>query len=253
MGRSIGFTDWLYGGGAAPTAGGSTGSGGSTDSVAAPVISTPRVSLRVHAVPTAGIPTLVSWSLSSSSNGLRRYDLQVSRDGAAYVGLALATATTSSRWVVLSPGHRYTFRARAVDRSGRIGAWKSVGPRHGGIIADASPALVYRGSWGSAGSTSYLGGSAHYTRAAGATATLQFGGTSVAWIGPAGPGRGRSAVYLDGTLVATVDQYASSFVARRILFARNVASGTHTLVIKALGTSGRPMVALDGIYVLVPG
>ncbi len=253
MGRSIGFTDWLYGAGAAPTSGGSTGSGGSTTTVAAPVISTPRVTLRAHAVPTAGIPTLVSWSLSSTSNGLRRYDLQVSRDGAAFVSLALATATTSSRWVVLSAGHRYTFRARAVDRSGRIGAWKSVGPRHGGVIADASPSIVYRGAWASAGSTSYLGGKAHYTRAAGATATLRFGGTAVAWIGPAGPGRGRSAVYLDGALVATVDQYATSFVARRILFARNVASGTHTLVIKALGTGGRPMVALDAIYVLVAG
>lgn len=209
--------------------------------------------LRAHGVPTYGVPVLVSWSLASSSNGLRRYDLQVSRDGAAYVGLTLPTATTPSRWVTLSAGHRYSFRARAVDRSGRIGAWKSVGPRHAGVIADASASIVYRGPWGGAGFASYLGGKAHYTRAAGATASLRFGGTSVAWIGPAGPGRGRSAVYLDGALVATVDQAAPSFVARRILFARNLASGTHTLVIKTLGTSGRPMVAIDAIYVVAPG
>jgi hypothetical protein len=240
MGRSIGFTDWLYG-------------SGSASSATAPVITTPTLSLRAHAVPTSGIPVLVRWSLASSSDGVRRYDLQVSRDGGAYVSLSLATATTSSRWVIVAAGHHYTFRARAIDRSGRIGAWKAVGPRHGGVVSDASTRIGYRGSWAKAFATAYLGGAVHYTRAAGATATLSFSGTSVAWVGPAGPGRGRSAVYLDGVLVATVDEYASSFVARRMLFVRNVPSGTHTLVIKALGTSGRPMVALDALYVVAPG
>jgi hypothetical protein len=255
MGRSIGFTDWLYGSGASTTSGGSTGgtTGGSTTSVAAPVISSPSVTLRSHSVPTSGIPVLVAWSLASSSNGVGRYDLQVSRDGGAWAGLALSSATATSRWVALAAGHHYSFRARAVDRSGRIGAWKSVGPRHAGVVSDASASVVYRGSWGTASSTSYLGARVHYTRAAGATATLRFSGTSVAWVGPAGPGRGRSAVYFDGVRVAIVDQYATSFVGRRLLFSRNVGSGTHTLVIKALGTSGRPMVAIDALYVVVPG
>jgi hypothetical protein len=239
MGRSIGFTDWLY------------GSGGST--VPAPVISTPTMTLRARAVPTSGIPVLVRWSLASSSNGLRRYDLQVSRDGAAWVSLTLATATTPYRWVLLASGHHYTFRARAVDLSGRIGTWKAVGPRHAGVVSDRSTSLIYRGSWGTAWSTAYLGGTVHYTRSSGSTTTLRFSGSSVAWIGPVGPGRGRSAVYLDGTYMATVDEYASSFGARRMLFVRNVASGTHTLVIKALGTSGRPMVAIDAFYVVAPG
>jgi hypothetical protein len=255
MGRSIGFTDWLYGGGAAPTSGGTTGggTGGTTTSTAAPVISTPTVTMRAHAVPTVGVPVLVSWSLASSSAGVRRYDLQVSRDGGAWAGLVLPTATSAGRWVTLAAGHRYTFRARAVDRSGRVGAWKAVGPRRAGIVSDASASVVYRGSWGTAGSTSYLAGKVHYTRAAGATATLRFSGSSVAWVGPAGPGRGRSAVYLDGARVAIVDEYAASFIARRTLFVRNVPSGTHTLVIKALGTSGRPMVAIDAIFVVAPG
>jgi hypothetical protein len=257
MGRSIGFTDWLYGGGAAPTSGGTTSggttTGGTTSSTAAPVISTPTVTMRAHSVPTAGVPVLVSWSLASSSAGVGRYDLQVSRDGGAWARLALPTATSVGRWVTLAPGHHYTFRARAVDRSGRVGAWKAVGPRHAGVVSDASAAVVYRGAWGRAASTSYLAGRVHYTRTAGATATLRFSGSSVAWVGPAGPGRGRSAVYLDGTRVAIVDEYASSFVARRALFVRNVPSGTHTLVIKALGTTGRPMVAIDAIYVVAPG
>ncbi|HET7472385.1 MAG TPA: hypothetical protein VFJ71_04590, partial [Candidatus Limnocylindrales bacterium] len=173
MGRSIGFTDWLYG-------------SGSASSGAAPVVTTPTLSLRAHAVPMSGIPVFLRWSLASSSDGLRRYDLQVSRDGGSYVGLTLATATSSSRWVTVAAGHHYTFRVRAVDRSGRIGAWKTVGPRHGSVVSDASSAIGYRGTWAKAWSTAYLGGAVHYTRASGATARLAFSGTSVAWIGPAG-------------------------------------------------------------------
>ncbi len=255
MGRSIGFTDWLYGSGAAPTSGGSTGSGGSTtpSSASLPVTSTPTVTLQRTRVPTVGVPVLVRWSLASSSDGVRRYDLQMSRDGAAWVGVTLPTATATARWIGLAPGHHYTFRVRAVDRSGRIGAWKAVGPRHAALVADASRALAYHGTWRLAGSTAYLGGAAHYTGTSGTTATIRFSGSSIAWVGPVGPGRGRSRVYLDGTLVATVDEYASAFGARRVLFVRNVAPGTHTLVIKALGTSGRPKVAIDALYVVAPG
>jgi hypothetical protein len=71
-------------------------------------------------------------------------------------------------------------------------------------------------------------------------------------VGPKGPGRGRSAIYIDGQYVATIDQVAASFVARRALFVRNLTAGTHTLMVKALGTSARPMVAIDAIEVLAP-
>jgi hypothetical protein len=53
--------------------------------------------------------------------------------------------------------------------------------------------------------------------------------------------------------VATIAHYPSGFVARRALYAANLPAGTHTIVIQALGTSGRPMVAIDAIEVLGPG
>jgi hypothetical protein len=92
----------------------------------------------------------------------------------------------------------------------------------------------------------------HSTKSRGATATITFSGSAIAWVGPVGPTRGKARVFLDGNLVATVDLYRSSFAARDIVFARNVSNGTHTLRIQALGTSGRPTVAVDGLYVLRP-
>ena len=75
----------------------------------------------------------------------------------------------------------------------------------------------------------------------------------MAWVGPVGPTRGKAKVYLDGVYVATIDAYRSSYAARRVLFARNLADGSHTLKISALGTTGHPTVAIDNVYLLNPG
>jgi hypothetical protein len=72
-------------------------------------------------------------------------------------------------------------------------------------------------------------------------------------VGCSGRTRGKAKVYLDGAYVATVDMYRSSYTARRVLFARNLADGSHTLPIQALGMSGHPTVAIDGMYLLNPG
>lgn len=80
---------------------------------------------------------------------------------------------------------------------------------------------------------------------------MTFSGAGIAWVGPVGPTRGKAQGFLDGSWVATVNLY-SSFQPRRIVFARNLTDGNHTLVIKTLTTSGHPTVAIDGLYVVNP-
>ncbi len=265
IGRGIGFTDWLYGNG-----GGGSGTapkppktpkptpkpkpvpappGGGSD----PVINTPNLRLaKKSTTPMAGVPAVVSWSLAGSLSGLRRYDLQYRRDGGPWKALGLTAAGAKSRWVTLNKGHEYIFRVRAVDKAGRVGKWKTVGPRLGASVSDASALITWKGKWASVKLKTYLGRTAHWTKAKNATATLRFKGTNVAWVGPKGPTRGKANVYLDGKLVATVDLKASTFRPRRIVYAASVKNGTHTLVIKALGTAGRRTVAIDAIYVVAP-
>jgi len=199
-----------------------------------------------------GVPAVVSWSLVIGQHGLRRYDLQVQRDFGAFSPLGLSSGRATSRAVTLQAGHTFTYRVRAVDAAGHAGAWKSVGPGTGLDISDASSSITWQGPWSSIALRAYLGGTGHSTGAAGATATLRFSGTSVAWVGPMGPTRGKSQVFIDGRLVSTVDLWAGSFHPRRIVFTASVRSGTHTLVIKALGTAGRSTVNIDSIYVIQP-
>ncbi len=115
------------------------------------------------------------------------------------------------------------------------------------VYQEASDLIAYGGPWSSAQAAGYAGGGVRYARTAGATATLRFSGTSVAWVGPVGPTRGRAQVLVDGALVATVELYNGSFVARRTLFSTSWAApaGPHTLTIRVVGTRGRPMVAID--------
>jgi hypothetical protein len=49
------------------------------------------------------------------------------------------------------------------------------------------------------------------------------------------------------------DAAPSSYLPRRLAFARNLADRAHTLVIKAHGASGHPTVAIDGPHLMNPG
>lgn len=58
------------------------------------------------------------------TSGLRNYEIQRRRAGGSWVAYAATTATSlTTSW---ARGHTYEFRARAVDRAGNRGSWKTV-------------------------------------------------------------------------------------------------------------------------------
>lgn len=120
------------------------------------------------------------------------------------------------------------------------------------LVPDTSRRIDWSGRWNTAAHSRYRGGSVHWTTTKGASATFKFNGTRIVWIGPSGPTRGKAKVFIDGKYRATVDLYATSFHARRDLFKANLRDGRHTITIRAMGTAGRPMVAIDGLRVTDP-
>lgn len=120
------------------------------------------------------------------------------------------------------------------------------GKRYG----ERSKSIEYAGTWKSASHRGYAGDRVRYATEAGATATFTFTGRRVAWYGPTGPTRGKARVYVDGTLVKTVDLKARRFDARDLLFKTSwKESGEHSITIEVVGTKGRPMVAIDEFIV----
>jgi hypothetical protein len=68
-------------------------------------------------------------------------------------------------------------------------------------------------------------------------ATLTFVGTGVTWITARDPWSGVGRVYVDGSLVATVDNYAPSTQLGIVGYSiGGLTAGTHTIAIEATGT-----------------
>jgi hypothetical protein len=123
-------------------------------------------------------------------------------------------------------------------------------------VADASGTKVsYLGSWTLGTGTGAWGGSVRHAAAATAKATLAFTGNQVALVTTKGPDRGKLDLYLDGVKVTTtpLDLYASTAQPARVVFARAVAAGTHTLEVRVLATrttlSSGTRVDVDGFLV----
>ena len=285
MGRAIGFTAWLYSGAASGGGGStpkptstptpkptSTGTARPTPTPTPRPTSTPRPTptptpkpaaapttaftwfgpAKTTSVPMSGVPTLVKWKLKSSSNGLKRYELQHRHGTGSWTAVSLGSSTSTSKWTTLYGGDD-AFRVRATDKSGRVGAWTSIGPRSATVASEGSSNVSWSSGWSSASLDSYIGGKVRWSRTTNATAVFKFTGTNIAVVGPVGPTRGKAKVYLDGVYQGTVDTYASSFASRRVLYAASVPSGTHRLTVKVVGTAGHPVVAIDAWYVEAPG
>ena len=115
-------------------------------------------------------------------------------------------------------------------------------------LGETSAAIHYSGTWATAGYAKYSNHRVKFATRAGATATLRFTGTGIAWVGPTGPTRGAARVWIDGKDVATVNLRRADFHARQVLLARRLAtSGEHTIRITVI-TNGRP-VAIDELIV----
>ncbi len=116
------------------------------------------------------------------------------------------------------------------------------------------PAVQYSGTWYPNGGAFNSGGSAVMAMDANSSATFTFTGTGVNWIGFSDPWSGIAQVYLDGTLVATVDTYSAVQKAQAVEYsASSLANTTHTLTIAPTGTydssSAGPWVWVDAFDV----
>lgn len=114
-------------------------------------------------------------------------------------------------------------------------------------LADTSKAITYRFTWSTAAYSAYSGHEVKYATRTGASATVTFDGTGIAWLGPVGPTRGTARVYIDGHAIANVDLRRSTFQPHATLFARKLPAGRHTMQI-VVTSSGRP-VAIDTLIV----
>ncbi len=185
----------------------------------APVSSAPRAVLRTGAAVTSeGVPFRATWQASDAS-GIARYRVQVRIDGGSWAPVATTSRTARSTTLRVPPPHEAQLRVRATDRAGNTGPWV-IGPAFRvRRLAEADAAVTWTGTWSVVRSAGYLEGSARRTDRAGASATLDFTGTQVAWIGRRAPSGGRAVATASGAAAVNVDLEAPAAKDRRLLAA----------------------------------
>jgi hypothetical protein len=199
----------------------------------------------------AGRPKLrLIWSGSDDSSGIDHFEIAQSTDAGPFVQIGSQAAPWNMDRLI-SLGHTYRFRVRAIDVAGNVGAW-SYGPTSRfAAISQSIPAVRYHGSWSTAtSSTSFWGGTSRASSIAGATVSYTFAGRSITWVGLESRTRGKAQISINGVLKATVDLWSSTLRTKHLIWQTTFASSaTRTITIKVLGTAGRPRVDIDGFIV----
>jgi hypothetical protein len=97
-------------------------------------------------------------------------------------------------------------------------------------------AVTYSGAWVTLPHLLLSGGSAVLSMDLGARTTFSFTGTAVSWIGHRDEWSGIARVYLDGTMRAEIDTYATPARAQSLIYTLSgLQPGPHTLTIEATG------------------
>jgi hypothetical protein len=192
------------------------------------------------------IPVNLAWTGADATSGIASYNLSQQVDGGTWTSLS-TTLTSTALTLNLTPGHTYRFALRAIDKASNTGAW-SYGPAFVlTAVQQSSSRVVYHGTWTTSTSTTWWGGTAKGSSSAGATASLTFTGRQFAWIGLKAYNRGKTQVYVNGVLAATVDLYSPTLLKQRVLWSSTWStSATRTVLIKVLGTATRPRIDVDG-------
>jgi hypothetical protein len=200
---------------------------------------------------TSTVRVKTAWS-ACDADGVTSYKLQRQVSDGSWTTVTLASATTKAVYQSLSRGTEYQFRVRATDGTGATATYV-YGPSFKPVVSDNTSGLIsYSGTWSTGTPSGCFGGTVRYAKAAGASATYSFTGTSGAWVAYKGPSRGSAQVFVDGVLKATVSLYATTKSARPQVFALNWAtSGAHKIRVVVVGTTGHPRVDVDAFVRLV--
>jgi len=201
---------------------------------------------------TTSFASAARWAAATDSFGaVTSYQAQWSIDGHSW-GKALGLASSARALAhTMLVGHTYRVRLRARDAAGNTSPWVASSVMGSAIVQDSSRAIARAGSWHRSATRFASGGSVIYTNGVGASYSLTFRGRGIAIVAPLAPGRGTFDVFLDGTKVATVDERASSYLARRLVYVvSSLAVGTHTLKVVANAAPGRQRIDLDALLVL---
>ena len=214
-----------------------------------PTTSGPVPSVAGQTIGSTTVVVRLTWTGADVGSGIARYQLQESRNGAAYVTVSLSSALSRSANRTLNLSDTYRARVRAVDKVGNVGAWTYSGSRIK-VLRYQESSVTFTGTWTYRTSVSYSGGHERTTSATGAAASFTSTGRVFSWVGAKGTNRGTAQVYVDGVLDRTLDLAQTTRVYRYAVYSKTFATpGSHTIRIVFTGASPK-LIDVDAFILL---
>jgi spore germination protein YaaH len=215
----------------------------------APQVAVPLAGLAPGSRLTSTIDVTVTTQATDSGSGVAQTILEAARNGASWSQVNQGINPERPTTQVDTTG-TWQLRSSAVDVAGNVSATVSGRSFRALLTEDSSKSITYKGKWTKASASSASSGTTRYATAKGATATLKFNGSSVAWVASTSNKSGYAKVFIDGVLATKVNLRAAA-QSKLVVFATTWASnGTHTIKIKVQGTKGGARVDLDAFIVL---
>jgi hypothetical protein len=186
----------------------------------------------------------LTWHGTDVGFGVKTYQLQESRNNAAWAFVTLAFGASSTHRVV-TVGSYYQYRIRAIDLAGNIGPWTYT---HFTPTVYQESAATYSGAWTSLRMVGALGGRVESASTHGPVAVFTCTCRSMSWIGPKGA-LGSARVYIDGVLQGIFSEHTATSLAHQGIFAKTWGGPPvlHEMVISAKGDG---KLEIDGFLTL---
>jgi hypothetical protein len=212
------------------------------------ITNAPAPSFTTTQLASTAVPILIKWAGTDAASGIAHYDLQESVDGGAFS--TVASPTTASVTQNLAPGHSYKFQVRATDKAGNVSGYTASASFTLSAFQETASAITYSTGWTKQTLTGSYGGSVKFASIAGKTAKFSFSGSQVAWVSTIGSNRGSATAKLDAGTATTVNTTGTTLKTRMVVYTKTIAAGTHSLLLKVLGTAGHPRVDIDAFLVI---
>ena len=197
------------------------------------------------------VPVDVRWTAPPDGT-VRSYRLQKRVDGGSWTNVALAEPTKSRAALTVDSWRVHGFRVAAMDSAGRLGPWSPESVFRARQAIQTEDQASYSGVWARKASLSFLEGTTRRTTETKASVEFKVSDRGIAWVATQGPGRGRAAIHVDGTRVATIDLSATAVRYRRVVWTRawpDAGERTVKIIVESSGSNG---VDLDGLMVVEP-
>jgi Divergent InlB B-repeat domain len=221
------------------------------DQLAPSITSAPAASVVTSSTIGSSASVRVAWVGTDAASGIAKYEVGLSTNSGSFVLVSSPTSSSYTRSLTFSSTTTYRFRVRAIDKVGHASAYSYGQTFHVKLIQQSSTSVHYNAAWSLGSTTSASGGSYRYTSTAGRYTYYTFTGRTIAVVAYRSSGSGSFKVYIDGVYKTTVSLYITTATQwKRVVYSLNVPSGTHTIKLVAVGTSGHPRINLDAFIVL---